>query len=195
MVQLKVCGLTRPADVELCLQLGVDRLGFVLAPSPRRLELSDLDRLLSLGPFFWSAVLVDPERWLVEELLARDCPCLQFHGAEDDQLLRLYAGRARIVKALRVSCPEDLEAQVAADEYLLDGPRPGQGQVFDWDWVQRRRPPRPFFLAGGLNPGNVVQAIHVTRPLGVDVSSGVEQAPGVKCPALLRRFVAAVRGC
>lgn len=189
MVEIKVCGLTRSEDVNHCLELGVDRLGFVLAPSPRQLSLEQLDRLLGLGSFFWSAVLVDAQPWLVEELLARGCPCLQFHGAEGDETLRAYAGRSRIVKALRISHPDQLQVELSADEYLLDGARPGQGQPFDWAWLQARRPGRPFYLAGGLTPDNVAQAIRAVQPLGVDVSSGVEQAPGQKCPVLLKRFV------
>ncbi|MBS2039521.1 phosphoribosylanthranilate isomerase [bacterium] len=193
MVEIKVCGLTRPADIELCLELGVNRLGFVLAPSSRRLDLQQLDRLIQSSSFFWSAVLVDPQPALVEELLDRGCPCLQFHGQESDQFLRAYAGRARIVKALRVSQPDHLKVDLAADEYLLDGARPGHGQPFEWAWLHQHRPPRPFYLAGGLNPDNVAQAIATVRPLGVDVSSGVEESAGQKCPRLLRRFVEAVR--
>lgn len=194
MIQIKVCGLTRPRDVELCLELGVDRLGFVLAPSPRQLQLAQLDELLKLGSFFWSAVLVDPDTDLVEELLARQCPCLQFHGSENAEMLETYRGRARLVKAFSVSAPEHLRRELPVDEYLLDGPRPGQGEVFDWAWVQQHRPARPFFLAGGLTPENVVQAITAVKPLGVDVSSGIEEGPGLKCSKKLRRFVAATRG-
>lgn len=193
MVEIKVCGLTRSQDVERCLELGVDRLGFVLAPSPRQLDLNQLDQLLSLGTFRWSAVLVDAQPWLVEELLARGCPCLQFHGSESIETLQAYAGRAHIVRALRISHPDQLRVELPVDELLLDGARPGQGQPFEWSWVQRCRPSRPFYLAGGLNPDNVVEAIRAVQPLGVDVSSGVEQAPGQKCPELLGRFVAAVR--
>ena len=189
MTQIKVCGLTRPGDVDLCLQLGVHRLGFVLAPSPRQITLAQLDLLLRRGPFFWSAVLVDPSPQLVEELLARECPCLQFHGAEQADLLESYRGKSRIVKALRISHPDHLAVELPADEYLLDGARPGHGQPFEWTWVRDRRPARPFFLAGGLTPENVAEAIACVAPLGVDVSSGVEEAPGHKSEARLKSFV------
>jgi phosphoribosylanthranilate isomerase len=195
LTQIKVCGLTRARDLELCLELGVDRLGFVFAPSPRQLKLEQLDELLKLGPFFWSAVLVDPDEDLVEELLARRCPCLQFHGSENAERLESYRGRARLVKALRVSAPDHLRVKLPADEYLLDGHRPGQGEVFNWAWVQQHRPDRPFFLAGGLTPENVAEAIAAVRPLGVDVSSGVEDEPGLKCPEKLRRFIRNARSC
>lgn len=173
--------------------MGVDRLGFVFAPSPRQISLSQLDSLLQRGPFFWSAVLVDAETSFIEELLARGCPCLQFHGSESAKVLETYRGRAQVVKALRISQPEDLEADLPADEYLLDGARPGHGQPFQWSWLQQRRPRLPFFLAGGLHPDNVAEAIREVAPQGVDVSSGVEEAHGVKCPKRLREFVRRVR--
>lgn len=194
MTQIKVCGLTRARDVDLCLELGVERLGFVLAPSPRQISLAQLDGLLARGPFFWSAVLVDPGPQLLEELLSRNCPCLQFHGSENAEVLESYRGRAHIVKALRISGPEQLEVNLPADEYLLDGARPGQGEPFQWSWVNKNRPNRPFYLAGGLTPENVSEAIACVAPLGVDVSSGVEEAPGVKSETRLRAFIRGVRG-
>lgn len=194
MTQIKVCGLTRAEDVDLCLELGVQRLGFVFAPSPRQITLPQLDRLLEVGPFFWSAVLVDPAPQLLEELLARECPCLQFHGAESADVLESYRGRSRIVKALRIERPDQLAVDLPADEYLLDGARPGHGQPFEWSWLREKRPARPFFLAGGLTPENVAEAIASVAPLGVDVSSGVEEAPGLKSESRLRAFVRATRG-
>lgn len=193
MVQVKVCGLTRPRDVELCLELEVDRIGFVFAPSPRQIDLQQLDALLAMGRFFWSAVLVDAQPQLVQALLERDCPCLQFHGAESSEQMQLYQGRALLVKALRVGHPDHLRVDYPVDEYLLDGARPGQGLPFDWAWLAQHRPRRPFYLAGGLTPENVAVAIEQVRPLGVDVSSGVEASPGHKCEQKLRRFVAQVR--
>lgn len=192
MIQIKVCGLTRRTDVELCLELGVDRLGFVLAPSPRQVEVEQLAALLPPAAF-WSAVLVDPAPQQVEQLLDLGCPCLQFHGQESPEFCARYQGRARIVKALRLVRPEQLTLDYPVDEYLLDGPSPGQGLAFDWGWLRDSRPNRPFFVAGGLKPENVRQAIVAASPLGVDVSSGVELSPGVKDAMALRRFVAEVR--
>ena len=192
-MQIKVCGLTRQQDVDRCLELGVDRLGFVLAPSPRQLSLTQLDSLLPPPPGMWSAVLVNPDLRLVEELLNRGCPCLQFHGQETPEFIQRFAGRARLVKALRVTSAEQLQVEFPVDEYLLDGARPGHGETFQWRWLQRQRPVRPFFLAGGLHPDNVAEAIAQTRPMGVDVSSGVEQRAGLKDYRKLERFVTAVR--
>lgn len=164
----------------------------MLAPSPRQLSLEQLDRLLPLSGC-WSAVLVDPSPGLVEDLLARGCPCLQFHGQETPDFCQQFRGRARLVKALRISSPDQLHVDYPVDEYLLDGPRPGQGQTFQWSWVHGQPVNRPFFLAGGLHPGNVEEAIRQTCPLGVDVSSGVEERPGCKDPQKLRDFVGRVR--
>jgi len=186
--------LTRPRDLELCLELGVERLGFVFAPSPRQLTLEQLDAMLRLGSFFWSAVLVDAQPALIDALLERGCPCLQFHGQETSRDLAPYRGRAHLVKALRVSHPDHLRPDYPVDEYLLDGARPGYGQPFEWSWLRQHRPARPFYLAGGLTPENVAQAIAEVAPLGVDVSSGVEEAPGHKCADKLRRFVSNARG-
>ena len=179
--------------MELCLELGVDRLGFVFAPSSRQINFQQLDSLLDLGSFFWSAVLVDAQPQVVQALLERGCSCLQFHGAESAEQVRIYQGRAHLVKALRIGHPEHLRVDYPVDEYLLDGARPGHGLPFDWNWLSQHRPQRPFYLAGGLVPENVAEAIARVAPLGVDVSSGVEEAPGHKCEHKLRRFMANVR--
>lgn len=198
MIRIKVCGLTRPQDVEACLELGIDRLGFVLAPSPRRLELSQLELLLKRIPAgtHWSAVVVDADEALLQALLERGCSSLQFHGQESAEHCLRWSQRAHLVKAFSVRQPGDLEPVQAwpAQEVLLDGPRPGAGQPFDWSWLHRSLS-RPYWLAGGLNPDNVEAALQSARPLGVDVSSGVEQAPGCKDRGRLRRFVEKVRAC
>lgn len=193
-IQVKVCGLTRADDVRLCAQLGVHRFGFVLAPSSRQLTLQQLDELLPCLPpgSEWVAVLVDAPATLIEALLERNCPRLQLHGQESPEECRRWRGRAAVTRALRVDSEQVLSQTDpfvdAADELLLDGARPGHGEAFAWEWL-RQRPPLPFFLAGGLHPGNVQEAVRQARPWGVDVSSGVEQAPGIKCPERLRSFM------
>jgi phosphoribosylanthranilate isomerase len=182
--------------VQLCLELGVERLGFVLAPSKRRVELSQLEELApSAGG--WTAVLVDPGDQLVEAVLGLGCGWLQFHGQESPADCARWRGRARVVKALKLDHRSRLEAVSAyadaVDELLFDAPQPGQGQTFDWSWLAAQTFPLPFFLAGGLHADNVERAIRLTRPAGVDVSSGVEAAPGLKCEHKLRRFVERTR--
>jgi phosphoribosylanthranilate isomerase len=196
LIQVKVCGLTRPQDVASCLEFGVDRLGFVLAPSPRQVSLSQLDELLKLLPpgCHWSAVLVNADEGLLQALLERGCGSVQFHGDESAEWCRRWSTQTHIVKAFSIGSAHDL-ARIESwptQEVLLDGPRPGSGQPFSWQWLQPP-PGRPFWLAGGLNPDNVEAALRVVRPLGVDVSSGVESAPSCKCRDRLQRFVERVR--
>ena len=197
MTLVKVCGLTRPQDVEHCLELGVDRVGFVLAPSRRRLELDQLDKLLPLLPhgYPWVAVLVDAPDSLIEALIERACPILQVHGQESPEQLQRWSGRAHRVKALALRQAHDLDLAASYDveELLLDSPQPGHGQAFDWTWLDKCRPPRPFFLAGGLHSDNVAEALVRVRPQGVDVSSGVESAPGHKDAIKLKAFLQRVR--
>ena len=177
----------------------VDRLGFVLAPSPRQLTLGQLDDLLALLPADtdWAAVLVDADERLIESLLRRGCPTLQFHGAESPERCARYRGQARVVKALRLRSATDLAGlgsyAESVDELLLDGARPGSGESFNWSWLQLARPALPFYLAGGLDPENVQQAVRQVRPAGVDVSSGVERTPGQKDPQRLRLFLERTR--
>lgn len=180
------------------MELAVDRLGFVLAPSTRQLTLSRLDELLREVPpsLNWVAVLVDPTESLIEALLERGCRTLQFHGAESPEFCRRFLDRACVVKAFRLRSASDLERLLpyrsCVHELLLDGASPGAGQPFSWDWLQQR-PPLPFYLAGGLCAENVEQAVRQLRPEGVDVSSGVESQPGHKDPDRLRRFVERTR--
>lgn len=187
--------MTRPEDVALCQELGADRLGFVLAPSSRQVSLPQLDLLLKeLRPGqAWVAVVVDASAWLLQELLQRGCPYFQFHGQESPEQCRYWGRFTRVMKALRVCSPEDLVGSWPAQELLLDGARPGQGQVFDWAWVRGNRPSQPFFLAGGLTPENVEAAIAKVQPYGVDVSSGVEESPGQKDPERLKLWMQRVR--
>lgn len=197
LTEIKVCGITRTQDLERCLDLGVTRVGFVLAPSPRQLTMGQLDTLLEVLPpaFPWVAVLVDPTPELIQQLLDRQCPVLQMHGQESAEFCARWRGRARVVKALRLASATDLQRcqDYDVDEFLLDGPRPGHGQVFDWTWIDQGRPQQDFYLAGGLDSSNVQPAILQVRPRGVDVSSGVEERPGVKDFSKLKAFVERAR--
>lgn len=169
----------------------------MLAPSPRQVSLQQLDALLAVVPpgYPWVAVVVDPNQELMQALLDRKCPRVQFHGQESAEVCQRWSSFTGVMKALKVSRPEDLADchLFAPVELLLDGPRPGQGQTFDWNWLLYDRPPQPFFLAGGLNPENVGQALEQVDPFGVDVSSGVESEPGKKDGKLLQAFVERVR--
>lgn len=199
--RIKFCGLTRAEDVLAAVALGVDAVGFVLTRRSRRFVEPALAReLRSLLPPFVSAValFMDDEAAWVGEATARVQPdLLQFHGSETEAFAREF-GR-RWLKAVPMASVEDVAGYAAgfpaASGFLLDshalGRVGGTGEHFDWARVPHDLG-RPLILAGGLDAANVGEAIRVARPWAVDVSSGIESAPGIKDAAKMRAFVAAV---
>ncbi|HEY5972514.1 MAG TPA: phosphoribosylanthranilate isomerase [Pseudoxanthomonas sp.] len=196
--RIKFCGLTRAEDVHLAVELGVDFIGLVFAPhSPRHLLLGQARMLRELVPeeIAVVALVMDNARTDIDAVVENIRPdLLQFHGAEDDAYCASFG--VPFLKAIAMGGGEDAVARAAdfpsAYGYLLDGHGKGEsggsGQRFDW-----KRAPRdldkPFLLAGGLSPDNVGLAIRTARPWGVDVSSGIESAPGVKDSGKMRVFV------
>lgn len=205
----KVCGLTRRADAELAVEAGAAYLGVVLAPGYRRsVTPRDAGVMLDGLPATPVGVFVDAE----EETLLRAGEAarlgvLQLHGDEPPELAaRLRGAGWRVWKAVRVRGGGDVTRAArayagAADALLLDGWSPaahgGTGTCFAWAEVAAALAALPpglaLVAAGGLTPGNVAEASRLLRPAVVDVSSGVEAAPGRKDPALVRAFAAAVR--
>lgn len=194
--RVKICGLTRPEDVDAAVSAGADALGFVFVPrSPRCLETADARVLAGRVPAFVARVglFMDPTEDEVAAVLERVPLCsLQFHGSESPAFCARF-GRPYI-KALAMGAAG--EADRAADypdaaALLLDSHEPGApggtGRSFDWDVIPPL--PRPLVLAGGLNPGNVHRAVQRVRPWAVDVSSGVEEAPGIKSAAKMIEFI------
>ncbi|MDW8313911.1 MAG: phosphoribosylanthranilate isomerase [Rhodovarius sp.] len=209
-ITVKICGIRDAATLTACRQAGADMVGFVFyPPSPRAVtaaEAAGLARLAEGGPLR-VGLFVDPEDGLLEAVLTQvPLDLLQLHGAESPA--RCAAIRARfglpVMKAIGIGAAEDLSAIAtyapAVDRLLLDAkPAPGalpggNAQPFAWGLLQGVRVPRPWLLAGGLTPENVARAIAEAGAPGVDVSSGVESARGVKDAALIRAFVAAARG-
>lgn len=206
MPAIKFCGLTRGADIECACALGVDYIGLVFAPaSPRHLDLASARELAGLLRRLPQhprprlvALLRDADVAAVEAVIAAVEPdLLQFHGNEDEAYCRQFA--LPYWKALGVQGVTDVQAQVArshraAEALLLDAHAPGaaggSGQVLDW--TRWPRTPRRLVLAGGLTAENVAGAVKMTHPFAVDVSSGIESAPGIKDVARMRAFVAAV---
>ncbi|WP_431278046.1 phosphoribosylanthranilate isomerase [Leifsonia poae] len=205
---VKVCGLRDSESVAAAVEAGADAVGFVFAPgSPREI---DPDRARSLVGSASGTLTVGVFRdQPVDEVIriAREAgvDAVQLHGSEtvaDHEAVRaagwptIRAMAARdYVGAGSGSGSGSVDGDGHPAEYLLlDAPNPGAGEVFDGAQLAARPPSRPWVLAGGLDPGNVAQRIRELRPWGVDVSSGVETAPGVKSPALIARFVAAARG-
>jgi len=199
--RIKICGLTREADVDAAVEAGADALGFVLYErSPRFVTLARAVELAQrLPPFVTPVGLfvnasdadVDAASAAIPQLL------LQFHGDETPQACRRAA--RPYLRAARVASGFDLldfaarfrDAQAILLDAHVDG-YGGGGKVFDWSLV-RSAVPLPVVLSGGLHAGNVIQGIQLLRPWAVDVSSGVEAAKGIKDADAIRRFCDAVR--
>ncbi len=200
--RIKICGITRAEDALAAVEAGADAIGLVFyPPSPRALDLGQAREIAAAVPAFVTLVglFVDADAAQVEQLAATlSLGLLQFHGEESPAYCASF-GRPWI-KALR--CREGIDLPRACRDYagsrgvLLDawqeGVPGGTGKTFDWRMVPDDLP-LPVVLAGGLNAGNVGTAIAAMSPWAVDVSGGVEAAPGVKDPAEIQRFIAAVR--
>ena len=197
MTKIKLCGLSRPCDIEAANQLKPDYIGFVFAPKSKRYvspEQALALKQLLLPDIQAVGVFVNEDPQNVARLF-RDqiIDMAQLHGGEDEAyIVRLRQLTDRpIIQAFRVETANDLEKveQSTADYVLLDSGA-GTGTVFDWDLVQNVT--RPYFLAGGLDSHNVADAVKTRRPYGVDVSSGIETG-GRKDKDKMAAFVAAVR--
>ena len=207
--RIKICGVTRPADVDAAVEAGADAIGFVFyPPSPRYVTPAAAARLIERMPPFVTAVglFVNAGAALVRDTAAQArLQLLQFHGDENPAFCDSFA--LPYIKAARVR--PDLDLLKYADDFktaralLLDAfvtGYGGGGEVFDWSLIPARVAARAV-LSGGLHAANVAAGIAALRdlgasrqaPLGVDVSSGVEAAKGIKDATLIRAFVAAVR--
>lgn len=210
MAEIKICGLSTPETLDAALAAGVDWVGFVrFARSPRHVEL-EAARILSRrakGRAGRVVLLVDPDDDAVAAAVEAIAPDLiQLHGRETPE--RVAAIRAAtglpVMKALGIAGRTDLAAlaaYAAADRLLLDAKPPpgavlpgGNGVRFDWDLLAGADLPAGTMLSGGLDAGTVAEALARTGLGAVDVSSGVESAPGIKDPARIAAFVAAARG-
>ena len=198
MTKIKLCGLTRPCDMEWANALTPDYIGFVFAGKSRRYVSPERARALRerLNPGISAVgVFVNEAPEVVAALLNKGVIDLaQLHGREDEDYIRsLRALTDRpLIQAFRVEGPADLERArlSSADHILLDNGAGGTGTAFDWALLKDFE--RPCFLAGGLDPENVGRAVEALRPFAVDVSSGIE-TDGVKDILKMTAFVNAVR--
>ena len=206
---VKICGLTEPLGVAAARAAQADALGFVFfAASPRAVEPARVAELAPKpGPLRVGLFVDASEAEIAAVLAAAPLDALQLHGAETPAFCAALRARfgLPLIKAIGVAASADL-ARLApyaevVDRFLLDAAPPpgstrpgGNAEAFDWSLLRGAAIPRPWLLAGGLTPGNVADAIAATGAPGVDVSSGVERAKGVKDPARVAAFVAAARG-
>lgn len=197
MTRIKICGITCLEDAMAAVAAGADALGFVFAPSPRRIDPRTAGAIVSaLPPFVRTVgVTVDAPPREIEAIvrLAR-VDVLQFHGNESPRRCRSQA--RPVLKRIPVSPGDDAAALLARtaafkNVRLLIDPGSGDGSSFPYELAAALS--QPFVLAGGLDPGNVAEALRLARPYGIDVSSGVEAAPGRKDPRKLRALIRAVR--
>jgi phosphoribosylanthranilate isomerase len=201
-VKVKICGITRVEDAQAAVAAGADLLGFVFYDrSPRHVTLGEAAAIARTVPphvvrvgLFVNAPAPD----VAEAISACGLQLLQFHGDEPPEYCRQFP--AMTMKAFRMKDAETLGQlpEYATDAWLLDayvpGERGGTGHTFNWDLaVAAVKLGRPVFLAGGLTPENVAEAVRRVRPFAVDVSSGVEAAPGVKDAVRMRAFIAAAK--
>ncbi len=195
---VKICGITSEADALLAVALGADAVGFIFAPSPRQVTPQAVDRIINRLPREILTVGVfrdeSPKR-VVEITNGIGLKAAQLHGSESSADTRYVAERVQItIKAFPAGHPDIARSDdFGVKTVLVDGASPGSGEVFEWRLVEGIVDPSRLIVSGGLNPGNVGDAISHLRPLGVDVSSGVESSPGSKDPGKVREFVAAAR--
>lgn len=209
-IRVKICGLKTPADVAAVAASGAAYAGFVFfAKSPRNLTIPAARELALAAPVGLAkvALVVDAEDAFLDAITeAMPLDMLQLHGHESPD--RVAEVRARyglpVMKAVGVADEGDLAAvfdySLVADQILVDAKPPknadlpgGNGLSFDWRLVAQRRWLRPWMLAGGLTPDNVAEAIRLTNARQIDVSSGVESAPGVKDAGRISAFVKAAQ--
>lgn len=202
---VKICGIKTPEILEAAIAAGADMVGFVhFTRSPRHASIEEIAALISeaRGRVETCVLLVNPDNSCVAEVGALGPDWIQLHGPETPhrvEAIRAEAG-VEIIKAVPIGSADDV-AHVAdfvdvADRILLDAKPPkgadrpgGLGEPFDWSLLKALDPSIPFMLSGGLTPQTVADAVLTVRPFGVDVSSGVESAPGVKDKRLIEAFI------
>jgi phosphoribosylanthranilate isomerase len=197
-VRIKICGIMNKEDALAAAHFGADALGFVFAPSPRKVSAESAREIIKTLPPFVKTVGVfvdeDPER---VSSIAATCglDILQFHGSESVDYCNSF--NRRVIKAVRMQSRDELKNLSnyvdVVDGLLLDTYVPnklgGTGITFDWELAVEARRYGRIILAGGLNPENVAAAIRMVKPYAVDASSGLERSPGVKDHEKMAQFI------
>lgn len=201
--KVKICGITHIDDAQAAVAAGADALGFMFyEQSPRYVTVAKAAEIIRRLPPFVSkvGVFVDaPEEFVRQALGESGLDTIQFHGRESPEFCRKF-DPLKVIKAFRIADLESLQALPAygTSAWLLDSYVPGvlggTGAKFNWNLaVEAQKLGRSIILAGGLTPLNIAQAIRQVKPFGVDVSSGVESAPGRKDEGKLREFITAAK--
>ena len=208
-VSIKICGLNSEEAIRAVIKAEADYAGFIYFPkSPRHITIERATELKALLPSTIKSVsvLVNPDDALLEQIHLHMQPdYIQLHGSESVERIREIRRRFpnfRIIKAVSVSSKDDIKSarvfEGEVDMLMYDAKPPadaklpgGNGISFDWKLLKGHTSGSPWFLSGGLTPKNVAEAIQTSGTILVDVSSGVESAPGVKDPALIAAFVKA----
>jgi phosphoribosylanthranilate isomerase len=195
---VKICGVTSEQDALLAVAMGADAVGFVFAPSPRQMRPNDVQAIVRrLPPEILTVGLFRDERAqrVVDVINQTKLKAVQLHGDESREDCGYVSVRVPIFIKAFAAGDRRLERaeEYGADIILLDAPSPGSGKVFDWKLAEGAPRSRRLVLAGGLDAANVADAIRTVHPWGVDVSSGVESAPGKKDPMKIRAFVQAAK--
>lgn len=206
---IKICGVKTPDILDHVIAEGADMVGFVhFAKSPRHLELSEIEALISraAGQIESVILLVDPDNDTVAAAAQTGAQWLQLHGTENKMRTADIRERSglKIIKALPIGDEKDVRFvptfRTVSDRLILDAKPPkdasrpgGLGRTFDWSLLESLDPSLPFMLSGGLDTNNLSQALSAVRPLGLDVSSGVEREKGVKDAALISAFISRAR--
>jgi len=203
MVRVKVCGITNYEDASMAIELGVDALGFIFAPSPRGITPEEARDIIRAIPPFVQAVgvFVDEDPVTIRRII-RLCglDLVQLHGDESPDFCHELMPNA--IKAFRLKDESSLSVigpyrgrvrAILLDTYV-EGKKGGTGRAFDWNLAIKAKGFQiPTILSGGLNPDNIAEAISLVKPFGVDVNSGIEAAPGKKSPALMTELIEIVR--
>jgi phosphoribosylanthranilate isomerase len=206
---VKICGLSTPETLDASLQAGADMVGFVFfPPSPRHVSLDMAEKLGRQAKTVVKVALsVDADDALLANSIEALRPqILQLHGKESVARIRDIKQKfgLPVMKAIAVGTAADLAVlpgyTAVCDRILFDAKPPkdatrpgGLGAAFDWHLLEALDLKLPFMVSGGLNADNVAEAVRITRAGGVDISSGVETAPGIKDPEMIRNFIRAVR--
>lgn len=198
MIRIKVCGITNLEDAINITEAGVDALGFILARSPRKVELSDVFEISKKLPPFVSrvAVVVNPTIEEVEKInKSKVFDYVQFHGSEDVNIIKKC--KLKTIKAIKIenniSLEEISKYYNYVDYFLFDtkigGKIGGTGKTFNWEILREVDIKKPFILAGGLGPENIEEAIKTVKPNAIDLNSKVELFPGKKDISAIKEII------